>query len=90
MGMDSPVDGDDAGENVALRKLCKNADDQLFRKIKFEFTPRDTPQHNDKMERKFQTIHNRVRANCEAAGLTGIHFNPDVSNPIGEGYGTEQ
>ncbi len=31
-----------------------------------------------------------VKQACEAAGLTGIHFNPDVSNPIGEGYGTEQ
>jgi len=27
---------------------------------------------------------------CEEADLTGINFNPDVSTPIGEGYGIEQ
>lgn len=31
-----------------------------------------------------------VKQACEEAGLTGTNFNPDVSNPIGEGYGTEQ
>lgn len=31
-----------------------------------------------------------VKQAYEAAHLTGVRFNPDVSNPIGEAYGTEQ
>ncbi len=31
-----------------------------------------------------------VKQTCEAEHLTGVRFNPDVSNPIGEAYGTEQ
>jgi len=27
---------------------------------------------------------------CEAEQLTGINFHPDISNPIGESFGTEQ
>lgn len=31
-----------------------------------------------------------VKQACEAENLTGIRFHPDVANPIGEAYGTEQ
>lgn len=31
-----------------------------------------------------------VKRVCEDAELTGVTFHPDVSNPIGEGYGSEQ
>ena len=59
---------DNAGENKDLQNKCNESND--LNNIKFKFTPRDTPQYNGKIERKFQTIYNRVRANCEAAGLT--------------------
>ena len=59
---------DNAGENKDLKNKCEKSKD--LHDIKFEFTPRNTPQYNGKIERKFQTIYSRVRANCEAAGLT--------------------
>mgnify|MGYP003683164091 CR=1 FL=1 len=31
-----------------------------------------------------------IKQACEAENLTGISFHPDVANPIGEAYGTEQ
>ena len=59
---------DNAGENKDLQNKCAEGND--LNNVKFEFTPRDTPQYNGKIKRKFQTVYNRVRANCEAAGLT--------------------
>lgn len=32
----------------------------------------------------------QIKQVCEAAHLTGVSFNPDISNPIGEAYCTEQ
>ena len=49
---------DNAGENRDLQNKCGDSKD--LNDIKFEFTPRDTPQYNGKIERKFQTICNRV------------------------------
>ena len=47
---------DDAGENEkmkeTMKKVCKNAD--------FEFTTRDTPEQNEKLERTIATIWSRA------------------------------
>lgn len=32
----------------------------------------------------------QIKQACEAAHLTGVSFNPDISNLISESYGTEQ
>jgi hypothetical protein len=58
---------DDAGENFALEKLCKqqNVD------VKFEFSGPRTPQRNGKVERKFQTLYGRIRAISNDAGIEG-------------------
>jgi hypothetical protein len=48
---------DDAGENFALEKLCKQ---QNVNDIKFEFSGPRTPQRNGKVERKFQTLYGRI------------------------------
>ena len=49
---------DNAGENVAFQKEAKNEDLGLV----FGYTAPDTPQQNGRVERKFQTLHGRVRA----------------------------
>jgi hypothetical protein len=48
--------GDDAGENFALEKLCKqqNVD------VKFEFSGPRTPQRNGKVEQEFLTLYGRI------------------------------
>jgi hypothetical protein len=47
---------DNAGENFALEKLCKqqNVD------VKFELSGLRTPQRNGKVEQKFQTLYGRI------------------------------
>src|SRR5210317_184296 len=57
---------DGAGENKSLKALC----DSEERGITFEFTARNTPQHNGRVERKFQTIFARTRAMLNAANFT--------------------
>jgi hypothetical protein len=47
---------DDAVENFALEKLCK----QQNVNVKFEFSGPRTPQRNGKVERKFQTLYGRI------------------------------
>jgi hypothetical protein len=47
---------DDAGENYALEKECK----QQNLAVKFEYSGPRTPQRNGKVERKFQTIYGRI------------------------------
>ena len=37
--------------------------------IKFEYTSRSTPQHNGVVERKYQTLYNRLRATMNEAGF---------------------
>jgi hypothetical protein len=59
---------DNAGENLSLHKELKNHD--KFKDIKFEFTPRDSPQYNGKAERKIGILTGRVRSLLTAAGLT--------------------
>ena len=43
---------DDSGENESFYYACRSADYL----IKFEFSGPRTPQHNGKVERKFQTL----------------------------------
>src|SRR6056300_736434 len=57
---------DGAGENKFLKALC----DSEERGITFEFTARNTPQHNGRVERKFQTLFARTRAMLNAANFT--------------------
>jgi hypothetical protein len=56
---------DDAGENFAQEKLCKqqNVD------VKFKFSGPRTSQRNGKVEQKFQTLYGRIRAMFHDAGI---------------------
>ena len=56
---------DDAGENFALEKACK----QLNLGVKFEFSGPRTPQRNGKVERKFQTLYGKIRAMFNDSGI---------------------
>jgi hypothetical protein len=49
---------DDAGENYALEKECK----QQNLAVKFKYSGSRTPQRNGKVEHKFQTLYGRTRA----------------------------
>jgi hypothetical protein len=60
------IRADNAGENLTLQKLIEQ-DPHL--KAKLEKTPRDTPQYNGKVERKFQTLWNGTRANLNSSKL---------------------
>ena len=60
---------DNAGENKTLAAECKKSSD--LNDIQFEFTPRDSPQFNGKIERKFATIFGRMRVNNVAAHIQG-------------------
>ena len=53
---------DNAGENKALEQLCA----RKRRNFDFEYTPRDSPQYNGKVERKFATLWSRVRSDLNA------------------------
>ena len=59
---------DNAGENTALEKLCK----QEGLGITFEYTAPGTPQQNGRLERKFATLYGRVRAMLK--GLMLMNF----------------
>ncbi|MGL5934164.1 MAG: hypothetical protein ACRCZI_00925 [Cetobacterium sp.] len=59
---------DNAGENVDLKNKCQNSTD--LTEVEFEFTARNSPQFNGKIERKFATLIGRVRAMLNAAKLT--------------------
>jgi transposase InsO family protein len=56
---------DDAGENFALEKACK----QHHLGLQFEFSGPRTPQRNGKVERKFQTLYGRIRAMFNDSGI---------------------
>jgi hypothetical protein len=58
---------DDAGENFALEKQCK----QQNLNVKFEYTGPQSPQRNGKVERKLQTLYGRIRAMFNDAGIEG-------------------
>jgi transposase InsO family protein len=49
---------DNAGEHLTLQDRCN--EEGLG--ITFEFTSRNTPQHNGRIERKFQTLYGRVKS----------------------------
>ena len=56
---------DNGGENLSLKKQLDNEGSN----IRFEFTARQTPQQNGKVERAFATLYGRVRAMMTSAGL---------------------
>jgi hypothetical protein len=59
---------DNAGENKDLQTKCAKSND--LNTIQFEFTARNSPEFNGKIERKFAIIFGRIRVNYNAAGLT--------------------
>ena len=61
---------DDASELRKLARLAKESDDKFHRIIQFEFTARDTPQFNGKVERKIASMTRKVRLTLNAARLT--------------------
>jgi hypothetical protein len=58
---------DDARENYALEKECK----QQNLAVKFEYSGPCTPQRNGKVERKFQTIYGRIRKIMNYSEIAG-------------------
>jgi hypothetical protein len=58
---------DNAGENMTLQKRVNSVDWKL--NITFEFTPRDTPQHNHLAELRLASIANKGRALMSAANV---------------------
>jgi hypothetical protein len=64
---------DNAGENLALEKLC------LLEGlgIQFEYTSPHTPQLNGRVERKFATLYQRCRSM-----LNGARLNPNLRNGL--------
>jgi len=83
---------DDAKEHKVLQKKCESSSEQWLREIKFEYTARNTPQLNGKIERRFAVITRRVRATLNAAMLTedlrqvlwgeAVMFCTDIDNCI--------
>ena len=58
---------DNAGENLALQQTCLSKDWKLT--VDFEFTARDTPQHNYLVERGFPVIAAKAKAMMTAANV---------------------
>jgi hypothetical protein len=58
---------DDAGENYALEKECK----QQNLVVKLEYSGPRTLQKNGKVERKFQTLYGRIRAMMNDSEIDG-------------------
>ena len=56
-----------SGENNKLKRVF----DKKFPNIIFEFTARDTPQQNGRVERAIATVWSKVRSNMNAAGIEG-------------------
>ena len=59
---------DNAGENQAVEKRLSSSDWKMGN-IKFEYTARNTPQQNSRVEKGFETIINRGRAMLIAANI---------------------
>ncbi len=53
-----------AGENLSFKKKI----DENGMNVKFEFTAREAPQQNGKVERAFATLYGRMRAMLSLAG----------------------
>jgi hypothetical protein len=58
---------DNAGENKDLKNKCDQSTD--LHDVEFEFTARDLPQFNGRIERKFATLQAHVRSMLNAAKL---------------------
>ena len=58
---------DPVGENVKLEKRAKSSDWAILQPIDFEFTSRDTPQHNCLAELAFPNLAGKARAMMSAA-----------------------
>ena len=56
---------DNAEENKSLELACLENEFN----ISFEYTPRDTPQHNGVVERKYATLYSRMRTTMTRAGF---------------------
>jgi hypothetical protein len=65
---------DNAGENKSLKTAISK---DSFVKTEFEFTPRDSPQYNGRVERAFADLWNRTRANLNEA-----NFPPAMRNGL--------
>jgi hypothetical protein len=68
---------DPAGENAKLEKQAKSADWVILQPIDFEFTSRDTPQHNCLAELAFPNLAGKARAMMSAA-----HCSDDAKGKI--------
>ena len=60
---------DPGGENVKLEKRCSTQEWQNIQPIEFEFTSRDTPQHNSLAEVAFPYLAGKARAMMGAANM---------------------
>ena len=58
---------DNSGENKDLMAKCKDSQD--LTDLEFEFTARDSPQYNAKVERKFAVLWGRMWALFNAARI---------------------
>ena len=67
---------DNAGENLAFERDFKDHTSNLTH-LQFEFTARDTPTQNGKVERAVSTLYGRVRSCNNAAG-----FNRAIRNGL--------
>ena len=77
---------DPAGENVALEKRCESVDWAHLQPMTFEFTSRDTPQHNSPAEEGPTYICNKARAmmgadyiSSEVRGRVGVEAIKNVT-----------
>ena len=69
---------DPSGQNESLEKWTKTSAWKELQPIKFEFTSRDTPQHNGLVELSFPHISGQARALMGAAGIP-IHIRSKVA-----------
>ena len=68
---------DPAGENVKLEKQAKSTDWAILQPINFEYTSRDTPQHNCLAELSFPNLAGKARAMMSA-----VHCPDDAKGRI--------
>ena len=61
---------DDAGEWKKLARECEESKEKCLRDVEFEFTGRDTPQRNGKVERKIAVMTRRIRSTLNSAKLS--------------------
>ena len=66
-----------AGENVKLEKRAKSTDWAILQPINFEYTSRDTPQHNCLAELSFPNLAGKARAMMSA-----VHCPDDAKGRI--------